>query len=348
MGFGRFVCVAVPFALTLASLVALLVAGLAGVANKNLFLFEVNTTGLSISPSDAVGIVTRSPDDIFTDPGLLTGSGAAGIAAGGNITAPDLGLYDLYQVSLWNLCYVTHNGSTGCSQPQFNWAVNAFNGTENNFQQLSTLSGGMIDIPKAITDAITTFATIVKWTEVVFIIAYVALGVELFFGLCTSCSRAVSCLTWLVGTLAAVAVGGAAAMSTGIAAAVTGAVDGSAERFGVKASINTGFLAAVWIAVAFAVAAALFWIFTICCCAPDHSSRSSRRSNKRFLDNEGEKLMPVGAYQPLHEPQQSGYAPQQGGFAAPQTYGYAPQYGNARFGAPRSESAYEPYSHANV
>jgi hypothetical protein len=344
MGFGRFVCVAVPFALTLGSLIALLIGGLAGVANKSLFMFEVNTTALSISPSDAASIVTsRSPvpdDSIVTDPGLLSGQGVAGIAAGGNITAPDLGLYDLYQVSLWNFCYVTQNGSSGCSTPQFNWAQNAFNGTQNNFQALSTLSGGTINVPKAITDAINTFATVVKWTEVVFIIAYVALGVELFFGLCTSCSRAVSCLTWLVGVVAAVAVGAAAAMSTGIAAVVTGAVEGSAHQYGVHASMNTGFLAAVWIAVAFAVAAGLFWVFTICCCAPDH--HSSRRDRKRFLDQEGEKLMPIGAYQPLHEPQQTGYV-------QPQTYGYAPQYGAPKqYGQQRSDLAYEPYSHANV
>ncbi|KAF3764508.1 hypothetical protein M406DRAFT_322632 [Cryphonectria parasitica EP155] len=52
MGFGRIVCVFVPFALTIASIITLLVACLAGIASKDSYQFQINTTDFSISVSE--------------------------------------------------------------------------------------------------------------------------------------------------------------------------------------------------------------------------------------------------------------------------------------------------------
>lgn len=183
----------------------------------------------------------------------------------------------------------------------------------------------------------------------VFIIAYVCLGIVVILGIFAECSRVFSCLTWIVAGVAALAVCGAAAMSTAMAAVVVGAVEATAKWYGVTASINTSFLALVWLAAACSIAAAFFWLFTICCCPPDHH-RSSRRGRTRHLDDpSAEKLVPLGSYQPLHEPegqqtgfvQNTGYPAYGGGYAQQ----YTPHYQSP---APRSDLAYEPYSHANV
>jgi len=341
MGFGRFVCVLVPFALCVGSLIALLVAGLAGVADKSLYMFQVNTSELSISPLSVANVVSshnsRSPEPnpqfhdvvgILTDAVNGDGSSKTGSKAesgsGGNITAADLGLYDIYDVGLWGYCYTTNNGSRDCTKPAFNWAATALNKTTTDVKTLITLSGQNITLPSGITDAINAFGTVSKWTQVTFIIAYVALGVELLFGIFANCSRAFSCVTFIVAGVATVAVCAAASLATATSVVVVGAVESTAKFYGVSGSFNTKYLAAVWIAAAFAIAAGFFWLFTICCCKPDHSRR--RRSGA-----EGEKFM-QGPYQPIGE--QTGY--QGSRFSQPQSY------------APQRDVAYEPYSHARA
>jgi len=327
---GRVVCVALPFLLTLASLVALLIAGLAGVADKNLYMFQVNATGLSISPDYISRLVSGAGSGVFHDPNLLGSRQAKN-----NITAADLSISNLYDVGLWGYCYTPQTGPRACTKPAFNWAEAAFGSSTSQIHSLITATGQNVTIPKELTNAMNAFSTIARWTEIVFIIAYVCLGVELLFGLLANCSRAWSCVTWLVAGLATVAVCTAASLATAMAVVVVGSLEASAKVFGIKASFHTGFLSAVWIAAAFALAAGFFWLFTICCCKPEHRDRGSKRNNR---DSQSEKLMPHGSYQPLHEPQHNGFYNNN-----------APQYGGPRYpSGGRSDLAYEPYSHGRV
>lgn len=346
---GRFACVALPFILTLGSVIAILVAGLAGIADKNLWMFQVNTTDLEISPSSLTSLISRAAATTdLHDTSLLSDTAADSITSdetadtqSSNITAKDLGLDNIYDIGLWNWCHTAQNGTRTCSKPEFNWAQNELNMTESNLKSIATSDGVTLTLPTDIVDAIKTFDTITKWTEVVFIIAFVALAVELLFGICATCSRAFSCLTFLVAGVATVAVCGFAGLATAMSLIVVGALEASAKEYGVKADFNTNYLAAVWIAAAFAIAAGFFWMFTVCCCKPDHSSRRSGR--KRHLDDvdeAGEKLVPAGAYQPITDDR--GYGGYHNGQSNPQ-YGYAPQPRAAR-----RDLAYEPYSHSNV
>ncbi|KAL2200028.1 SUR7/PalI family-domain-containing protein [Corynascus similis CBS 632.67] len=327
--FGRFVCVLMPFLLTLAALIALLVAGLAGIADKSLYMFRVNVTDLSLSPLSVSAIIDGSGVNVpdlqdLTD--IDIGINKRQDVTPGNVTATDLGLYDVYDVNVWNYCYTTQNGTRECTKGEFDWASTALNQSTDGFNSLLTSTGLNVTLPDEVTSAIKTFGTASKWTQVVFIIAYVALGLELVFGLFANCSRAFSCVTWLIAAIATVATGAAAGLATAISSIVVGAVKASPDLYGIDADLNTRFLAAAWLGVAFALAAGLFWMFTICCCKPDHSS-----SRSRYAD-ESEKFIPRGpGYQRLSEP--GGYP---GGYARP--YAGAAQHGGA----------YEPYSHARV
>ncbi|KAK3336125.1 SUR7/PalI family-domain-containing protein [Cercophora scortea] len=337
---GRYVCVALPFLLTLGALIAMLVAGLAGVADKSLYMFQVNTTDLSISPLSIQSLINVNPRSAepetigFHDPNLIEiqRQQQDTNAQTTNITAADLGLFNLYDIGLWGWCYTPQNGSRECSKPAYNWAEAALNTTTGNIKNTATSAGQNITLPKEISSAIDVFVSVSRWTEIVFVIALVALGVELFFGIFANCSRAFSCVTFLVATVAMVAVCGAAAMVTALSVIVVGAVEASAKVYGVKASFNNRYLAAVWIGAAFAIAAGFFWMFTVCCCAPDRSSRRSKG-----VSGEGEKLM-HGPYQPIGQP--AGY-PSSGGY--PQQYGQQQSYS-----AGRHDLAYEPYSHSRV
>ncbi|KAL2136284.1 hypothetical protein VTI74DRAFT_4519 [Chaetomium olivicolor] len=341
VNFGRFVCVLVPFLLTLASLTAMLLAGLAGITDKGLYMFQINVTDLSISPLSVgkilEGIKAPSIDDLnvpkvsdINIPGVNIKRQQTNSKTG-NITAADLGFYNIYDVNIWNYCYTMQNGTRECTKPAFNWATNELNTSTNDLNSLITSTGYNVTLPKEITDAVKAFGTVSKWTQIVFIIAYIALAVELFFGLFANCSRAFSCVTWLIASVATVAVGAAAGLATATSVVVVGAIEGSTKVYGADAHFNKRFLAVVWLGFAFALAAGLFWSFTICCCAPDHSSRRSRSRGGA----DSEKLMSGGTgYQRLSEP---------GGYNA----GYARQ----SYGAPQQAQhagAYEPYSHARV
>jgi hypothetical protein len=346
MGVGRFICVGLPFGLTLASLVCILIAMLAGVSNKNLDLFEVNTKNLSISSSDLENLADLLKRDLFvtredhfsglTVTALNNAASAASAATSGiNITASDLGLADSYKVSLWNYCAVTGT-KTNCTSSKFNWAATALNTT--TIQNLvQTTAGVTVTLPKSLTSALKTFTVFSKWTEVVYIIAVLTCAFEIFLSLFAFCSRAGSCITFLISGLSTTTIIAASIMATVEASITTGAIESVSKAYGATSHINTSFLATTWLAVVFSIASGFFWTFTICCCAADHHSKKSRRN--RGDDNE--KLIPTGAYQRVEE---TGYnGAQQTGIYNNQAYATPANNVKAQRGG-----AYEPYTHSAI
>ncbi|KAK8122319.1 integral membrane protein [Apiospora sp. TS-2023a] len=341
---GRVFCVALPFLLVVASIICLLIAGLTGVTNTDLYLFRVNTTGLSISPVTAKGLLdkakgSRDVDNtihqLTKDQAVPAGTDVAAIL-NTNITAADLGLADLYDINLWGFCTTSQNDKRNCTKAKFDWAS-----TYLNTSSLTTVGTAMnvkVDIPKELVNSLNAFKTVTKWTEVVYVIAMIALGVELLFALFTSCSRAVSCLTWVIAGIATVAVCAYAALMTAMSVVVVGAVEATAKWYGVKGNVNTSFLAVTWLGAAFALAASLFWVFTICCCKPESRSRS--RSHRRN-DSEQEKFIPNGSYAPLHDNRGSYNA----GYGHQQQYGMPPAHQSG--GIRHHDLAYEPYRPAH-
>ncbi|TAQ91163.1 hypothetical protein B7494_g527 [Chlorociboria aeruginascens] len=339
MGVGRFACVALPFALTLASLICLLIAGLSGLADKNLPMFTVDTKNLSISSSSLTNLfdeLTKRDELVarqhFSDLTNAALNGAIAAAGGSNITASELGLADKYDVSLWGYCSET--GSTrNCTKGKFNWASSTLNTTSlDTLTGAASAIGANVTFPKEVTDSLKTFAEVNKWTEVVYIIAMIATAVELVLGIFAICSRVGSCFAWIISGISTAASLAASIMATAMSATAVGALLSTSKAYGVKGSLDTGFLAATWLAVAFSIASGLCWAFTICCCASNHSSRNNRRSRA----GDSEKLIPTGSYQPVEDSH----------FNNPSTAyrgGYSPQQPQRA-----TNGAYEPYSHAAV
>jgi len=325
MGFGRFVCVALPFGLTIASLVCTLIVMLSGITNHNLDMFEVNTKNLSISSSSLKNFENEVKRDLSLS--HLTSAALNGkIDSGVNFTAADLGLADSYKVFMWNYCSTTGSNTT-CTKAKFDWAHSSLNTTAINEKAQATSSaiGQNATLPKDVTNALKTYATVSKWTQVVYIIAFIITVLELVVGLFGFCSRAGSCVTYLVSGLATTAIISASILATASSAVVVAAVQSTSKAYGVKASIQTGFLSVTWLAVAFSIGAGLFWLFSICCCKAEH------RNNKKG----GEKFIPTGSYQPIHDPH-TAYQGQQHGIY------------DAGAQKPIRGGGYEPYSHAAV
>lgn len=325
MGVGRFFCVALPFALTIGSIIFLLVGSLAGVSDKSLRIFRIDVTNLEIDSTDVENLVdkiTSKRADVKID----------------NITAADLGLSKFYDINLWGYCHTDQDGDRHCTKPKFDWAADSLN--TSYIEDFGSAAGVKLELPKDIKNSLKAFITVTKWTEVVVIASFIALAVQVLLGLFANCSTIASCCTWIVSGVTAALVCGAAGLATAMAAVVTGAVEASAKVYGVRGKIDTKFLSIVWIAAAFAIGACVFWIFTICCCKPE---KRTRISNKKNRNSDGEKLLPTGAYAPLgtdhHEMSPAGgyYNHNQA-----QSQHGAPRYPS---GVARSDLAYEPYSH---
>ncbi|KAK0762240.1 hypothetical protein N5P37_005044 [Trichoderma harzianum] len=308
MGAGRFFCVALPLLLTIASIGTLLYAVLAGVAHENVKLIQVDLSNLSISPLSLKTLTSRAEfnmKETQTD----------------NITAEALGLHKYYDLTLWGSCSSDDNKKWTCTKSQFDWASKQINA--DDIKEGSTT----IELPKDIKDALKVFQKLIKWSEVAFIIALIALGLELLIGIFSNFSRAVSCLTWFESVITTILVIIACSLSTATAAIIAGVVQGSKSLYGAKVHLDGRFLAIIWIGAAFCLGASLFWIFTICCCKPE------KRQKNHHHSSDGEKLLPAGGfgsrgYAPLGE--QTGYTSAAPRFAA---------------GSGRSDLAYEPYSH---
>ncbi|KAI1424514.1 integral membrane protein [Xylaria sp. FL1777] len=353
---GRYFCVALPFILTVASIIAALIVGLTGVSSNDLYLFRIDVSNLSISATQLADIVSNASsvvsgtklDDLTNevsdkidtkrDSGMLlsvrdtasdVANDVASALSGTNITASDLNLANKYDFTLWGFCVTPQDGKKNCTKAEFDWASHELD--LDWVQRLTDVAGLNVTLPKELNDGLSVYKTITKWTEVVFIIAIVALALELLVGLFTACSRAVSCVTWIISGFASAAMIATAVLLTITGTTVIGVVLTVAKSYGVKASLNTSFLAILWLGVAFAIGAGLFWLFTICCCKPE-----SRPYSKRSRHSDTEKLVPHGSYAPLGDARNSASA--YSGYNYP-----APQRGGAR-----SDLAYEPYSHSRV
>jgi len=341
MGIGRFACVALPFGLTVASLICIMVAMLAGITNHDLSMFDVDTKNFSISANSLknfVDVAKRDPllahpSDLITAAQGPSSSIEDYIQSRTNITAKVLGLADTYKVSLWNYCGTYSDGKTNCTKAKFDWASSATNVSDLEANAEYFTPGANVTLPKEMKGALKTFSVVTKWTEVVYIIAIILAAVELILGVFAICSRVGSCVTWIIAGLATTAVAIASIMATVESSIVVGALKTTANAYGVKAHLNTSFLATTWLAVAFSLAAGLFWSFSMCCCAADH-----HKSNRKSLGDH-EKLIPTGQYQRVGEPHGQPYGQQRIGVF--NTGGVpAPQRGH--------NGAYEPYSHTNI
>lgn len=338
MGLGRFCCVALPFILTAVSLVCLLIVGLAGVTSSNLHLFEVNPKNLSISLQDFSNLDFKNKveDEASKVPGLGSIAGNLGAAGNANITAADLGLGDTYDFFLWNYAEVLA-GVTTKSPSKFNYAANFTNTTA--IEHLSEEAHVTVAIPNAVNDGLKVFATLVKWTEVVFIIACGTTILTILVGIAGFFSRIGSCVTWIVSGLSSIAIIAFAVLATVTSSIVVGTLTASVKRYGVTSSVNVTWLVIAWIGAAASLASGLFWLFSVCCCA---SSRGDKRHSRA---GDSEKLLggPRG-YQPVRDPfQNEPYLGQQSGVYNQQQHSI-PMHNVKNERA----QAYEPYSHHAV
>ena len=274
-------CVVIPSAITLATLIAMLVTGLTGVTDKNLYVFHIDTTNFSISsdinyliqpqsrpPIKPRNFTCRKRDDRF------------GLGLKTNVTAIDLGLAEKYDIGLWGYCYTPYNGPRECSKPAYNWAETQLNLTEDIPKTLVTPAGKNVTVPYHVSSHIIWFSQTARWTTNVFIISFIALSVDLFCGIFINRSRISPCTMFLIAGIAAGAVCTVALLMI-VMSFHAGGLDAIAGWYSVKVDLNAQCLIIVRIGAALAITVGLFRLFAICCCLPNRHDKSTTRSSRK-------------------------------------------------------------------
>ncbi|KFY27572.1 hypothetical protein V493_03414 [Pseudogymnoascus sp. VKM F-4281 (FW-2241)] len=336
MGVGRFFCVALPFILTAISLICLLIVGLAGVTGSNLHLFEIAPKDLSISTEQfqSLDFKQKIKDAADKIPGVDSGD-VEGAVSEYSLTAAKLGLGDKYNFYVWNYAELVGDVTTK-TDPAFDYA-SAFTDT-TKLEEVAKAAGASVAIPDAVKTGLKTFATLVKWTQVVYIVACIATALTVLVGIAGFFSRIGSCCTWVISGISCLAMIGFATMATVTSGVVVGALNGTVKHYGVNSSVNVGWLTVIWIGVAASIASGLFWLFSACCCA------NARKDNRHSRAGDSEKLLGTRGYQPVQDPYQNEpYAGQQSGVYNQQQHAIPMQ--NVKT---NRAQAYEPYSHHAV
>ncbi|KAI9810174.1 MAG: hypothetical protein M1827_006620 [Pycnora praestabilis] len=267
---GRFACIFAPFALTLASLICIVLVGLGG-TNKssttlaNLYFFKADTSNFTLNTNVLPG---TDLDSKLVQEGL-------------NATKSALNLKDFYTVSLWNYCdgdKVTEKGGavdevvSFCSPRQANFWFNPV--------EVWGLNGTGIEeaFPKTFKDALDTYQTVSHWMYIAYIVAFIATIVEIVVGFFAIFSRWGSFATTIVSTISSIFILGASITATVLFSILAGDFNSLLKTYGIHGSLGGNMFATTWLAVVFSWGAGLFWLFSVCCC----SGRSPHsKDNKR-------------------------------------------------------------------
>lgn len=323
-------------ALTIASLVCLIIVGLGG-TNKNnasfnnLYFFRANTSDIQVDAS-----IIDLPDNPIVDSIVNDTTSAAKKA---------LGVKDFYHVALWNYCEgdFGDNGEdrvTKCSDRQNEFWFNPV--------EVWDLQNTGVDkfFSKELRSGLDTYKTVAKWMFIAYVIAVITTIVEILVGIFALFSRLGSVATTIVSTISTFFVIAFALTSTILYATLTGTFNSALKKYNIHGSMGRNIYTAVWLAVAFSLASGLFWLFSSCCC----SGRSDRikgygdgETRRKYRDQQGPYQ-----YERVESPMRGGPgygAPQKGyqtgpGYQTPNSH----QLGNVS----NKGTAYEPFRHENA
>ncbi|KAH7127048.1 SUR7/PalI family-domain-containing protein [Dendryphion nanum] len=256
---GRFACIFLPMALTIASLICLILV-FSGQTNKNmslprdLYFFKTDTRDFTADPDT---IADNLPKNIQLDNELLK-------ALQGIAKTKDL--KDFYKVGLWNYCEgdIDDAGKehiTFCSERKTNFWFNPLEVWELKDTAAQKL------FTDELKNGVEVYHKAAKWVFVAFVITAALTLAEFIIGIFAIFSRWGSLVTTIVSTAQTVFILGAAAAVTAIYASLVAVFHTVFQPYKIKASLGSQMLATLWLGVAFSVASGFFWLISICCCS---------------------------------------------------------------------------------
>jgi len=264
---GRVACIITPMALTVASLVCLLLVMVGQLSNNDkapttnlqadLFFFKANMTAFRKDPQGIADKLADKLDKLGHKNDLLD-------ALTGAASSKDL--EDFYKVGLWSYCSGEYDDArvekyTYCSPSKTNFWFNPVDvwGLKNTSVQ--NVLGD--DFQKGLD----TYKKVAGWMNWAFIIATILTAAEFVFGFFAIFSRWGSLVVTIISTASSIFTIAAAATATGVYGVLTGVFKTALEDYEIEASMGNKMLQVMWLGVAFSIASGLFWLLSVCCCS---------------------------------------------------------------------------------
>lgn len=250
---GRVACIFTPFALTIASLVCIVLVFIAGSKQKNtalddLYFFRADLSNFTSNPSTDL-IPGTSVDDSLLKTGLDEAKKA-------------LNLKDYYTIYLWNYCaWDGKDQYSYCSPKQAEFWFNPVDVWGLNGTGVEAL------FPKELKDGLDAYHTASKWMFVAYVAALITTVLEIVVGVSAIFSRWGSFATTIVSTLSTVCLMGASIVATILFSTLAGSFNSVLKAYSIKATVGVAMLRVSWLAVAFSLGSGIFWFFSICCCS---------------------------------------------------------------------------------
>lgn len=246
---GRIACIFLPYLLSIGALVCLILVGLGSTKStsplNDIYFIRMDLKDLSL------GAVDKDSKLDALDKGLKI--------------AKDAGkLHDFYTVGLWNHCYGQYKNDKyevqKCTEKKAKYWFDPV--------EVWDLPDQVEDLfPKSLDKGLTSYRRVAKWLFIAYVIAFVANVVQLLIGITAIFSRWGSFATTIVGGVASLFTILASVTASALYGILTGAIKGGLKDLKITASMGGRMFAITWIAVAFTVAAGIFWIFSVCCCS---------------------------------------------------------------------------------
>jgi hypothetical protein len=313
-------CIFTPMALTIASLICIILVGMGSTNShsdtlSNLYFFGADTSGFKTDTDLLQGIPGDDPLNSL-------------LSSKGNQT-----LEDFYTVGLWNYCSGKKTGNdtydlTFCSPSVAAYWFNPVEvwGLEN--------SGLEAKFPSKLQDGLNAYHAVSKWMFIAYVVAFFATIAELVVGIFAIWSRWGSFATTIISCVSGIFIFLAALTSTITFAVLAGAFDSVLKSYDIKAVVGKSMLTTTWLAVAFSWAAGIFWLMSVCCCSGRSNSPANRPTRAEKTPYTYERVAsPFGA---------------PGGAAAAGNRTSDVPLKPMQYNEPYKQNAYEPYRHENV
>lgn len=271
---GRIACIFTPYALTIASLICLILVNVGNTNKDNSSLSHLYFFRLDFSSFTAVA-GSSDLDKVITVADKADDNADQKLAEALQTAKKNHHLSDFYDIGLWNYCSGDKKNDqyqlTNCSDRQ---AAFWFNLTDVWHLDSTDV------LPSNIQKDINVYREVSKWMFFAYVAAFISTVVELIVGVFAICSRWGSCVTSIVSAVAFGFTLAASITSTVLFATLTGTLNTALKPYDVKTSMGTSMLATTWLAVAFSLGSILFWLLSSCCCSgrsPYHGDRRGRR-----------------------------------------------------------------------
>ncbi|KAK5113628.1 hypothetical protein LTR62_003255 [Meristemomyces frigidus] len=325
---GRIACITIPWALTVAGFLCLILIETSGWNNGTAgqyYFVQANFSSLDLSSANPAANTT-------------TLTAALELAQTAHI------LEKIYRVHLWNYCASGEDNGSGAKcadkqayfyfDPVAVWGLNGTNATSDSSSAAESILWAELNsaknsaeglenklLGKSGKEALDAYRKVAKWMFIAYEVSFWTTLATIVCGVLAIFSRWGSFLTWLfslvrplphplthlllicddyaananeTSQISTFFTFAAVLTSTALFGALVGALEALLHPYGIKLSLGTHALILTWLAVAFSLAATLFWLFSTCCCLG--RSNPHHRSNKGGLWNAEPKGQGYGEF----------------------------------------------------